>query len=430
MLSISTCIIYNFHYQIKQLLGGGDKFGLVCVYCAESFKSKSELEKHLKSHITSRKQKCNICDQVFPSASVLAEHKLTHCKVVRGDVCVVCKLVMKSEDHFYIHSQEHGLQGSAMTCIVCRQTLGSILELQLHGKAHFQEKHITFTCCVCLKNFDVKENLISKMNSSGKNYYVCKPCYRGETPNGFGCKLCSSSFSSQVELDSHMALHKKTFQCIKCQESFETEYEIQVHVASHMLQEGNLHECRICNHSFASPAKLQCHLIEHTFEGSEMKCYICNSLFNEPADIQRHVLTHGTSARRYCCSQCNQTFFFSAEMQNHLYVVHNIKASDTSYKCPECAKVFTNIINLNNHRKLHETLKDATLKCTKCPLTFNSFTEVQQHFVMVHSPQRDQSKSIAETLGHNCAVCGEIFTTSVALIDHAKLHVTGIVTHI
>ena len=53
----------------------------------------------------------NLCLlQVFPSASTLAEHKLSHCKVMRGDVCVVCKLVMKTEDQFYIHSQEHGVQ--------------------------------------------------------------------------------------------------------------------------------------------------------------------------------------------------------------------------------------------------------------------------------------------------------------------------------
>ena len=55
-----------------------------CVYCAQSFKSKSELERHVKStHVMpTTSQKCNICDEVFPSAAVLAEHKLTHCKVL------------------------------------------------------------------------------------------------------------------------------------------------------------------------------------------------------------------------------------------------------------------------------------------------------------------------------------------------------------
>jgi len=63
----------------------GDKLGQQCVYCAQSFKSKGELERHVKStHVVpATSQKCNICDEVFPSAAVLAEHKLTHCKVSR-----------------------------------------------------------------------------------------------------------------------------------------------------------------------------------------------------------------------------------------------------------------------------------------------------------------------------------------------------------
>ena len=60
-----------------------DKTGQQCVYCALTLKTKAELERHVKmTHvIPTTSQKCNICDEVFPSAAVLAEHKLTHCKV-------------------------------------------------------------------------------------------------------------------------------------------------------------------------------------------------------------------------------------------------------------------------------------------------------------------------------------------------------------
>ena len=61
----------------------GDKHVHQCVYCTQSFKSKGELDRHIKTtHVMpTTSQKCNICDEVFPSAAVLAEHKLTHCKV-------------------------------------------------------------------------------------------------------------------------------------------------------------------------------------------------------------------------------------------------------------------------------------------------------------------------------------------------------------
>jgi len=67
----------------------GEKHQQQCVYCAQSFKSKVELERHVKAtHVMpTSSQKCNICDEVFPSAAVLAEHKLTHCKV-NVAVCV------------------------------------------------------------------------------------------------------------------------------------------------------------------------------------------------------------------------------------------------------------------------------------------------------------------------------------------------------
>ena len=140
--------------------------------------TKSELEKHMKSHVMPTNLKCNICDEVFPNSTVLAEHKLQHCKVLKGSVCVVCKVALKDEEQFFAHVQQHcaaaaahfashannGVSGAAaavtdaaaastsgsaaannaasaaaaMQCIVCRQTLTSMIELQLHARHHFQ----------------------------------------------------------------------------------------------------------------------------------------------------------------------------------------------------------------------------------------------------------------------------------------------------
>lgn len=58
-----------------------EKFSQLCMYCKQTFKTKGELEKHMKTHVLPSNQKCNICDEIFPSAMILAEHKLTHCKV-------------------------------------------------------------------------------------------------------------------------------------------------------------------------------------------------------------------------------------------------------------------------------------------------------------------------------------------------------------
>lgn len=56
---------------------------LQCAYCGERARSRAELEAHTRAHsgAGAARHKCLICDEVLPSAAVLAEHKLTHCKV-------------------------------------------------------------------------------------------------------------------------------------------------------------------------------------------------------------------------------------------------------------------------------------------------------------------------------------------------------------
>ncbi len=419
---------------------GPDKFSQLCVYCNQTFKTKSELEKHMKTHVTPTNQKCNICDEIFPSASILAEHKLQHCKIVKGNVCVICKMAMKNEEQFYAHAQQHGFQGTTMQCIVCRQTLASMLELQMHGKHHFQNPSNFHTCCVCLKSFDSKENLISKLNSTGRSYYVCKPCYHGENTKEpvQPCPTCGAKYDSKVQLETHMLQHKKTYQCIKCQQSFATEYEIQVHVATHVMQEGNIHQCRICDQKFDSPSKLQCHLISHTFEGGEIRCYICDALFMHASGIQMHVLEHGVGARQYACTQCPQRFFFSAELQNHMYIhaaVGNVApphvvpppvvSPTQDLQCPECIQVFPTLAKLTAHRKSHESptnnKKDLQYKCSLCSEAYSSMSQLQQHFFMVHA-DADTEKPKKK---YSCSRCTKEFVSLNNLQAHMKLHNSG-----
>ena len=382
------------------------------------------------------------------------------------------QVAMKNEEQFYAHAQQHGFHGTNMQCIVCRQTLASMLELQMHGKHHFQNPASFYTCCVCLGSFDSKENLISKLNTSGRTYYVCKPCYHGEMMNEFRCTTCNVKFESQSALDAHTVNHKKTYQCIKCQQSFASEYEIQVHVATHVMQEGNIHDCQICGTTFDSPAKLQCHLIEHTFDGTEIRCYICNSLFAHPSAIQMHVLEHGLGARRYACTHCPQSFFFSAELQNHILSAHGAPASSISpssgamtsstlggstneFHCPDCPKIYNTIVGLNSHRKIHEKKSRSTppssasassgvdqpLKCSLCPEVYQNLTELQHHFLSSHAADAellDHKGALSMVAldasvtpvsvsrkSYQCGECGKECTSLNHLQTHSKVHNSG-----
>ncbi|KAL3860293.1 hypothetical protein ACJMK2_010433 [Sinanodonta woodiana] len=396
-----------------------------CTFCSQTFKNKADLDKHSKIHLNTGSQKCNICDEVFPSSGILAEHKLQHCKIQQGNTCVICKISLRNEDQFYIHSQEHGFQGAVMQCIICRQTLASLIELQMHGKHHFQNKPTFFTCCVCLKSFDSNENLVSKLNSSGRMYYVCKPCYHGETSEHI-CKQCNAKFGTSSHLEAHASTHKKTYQCIKCQESFNSEREIQMHVATHVMMEGNFHQCKLCSTIFDSPYRLQCHLIEHTYKDSEFTCSVCCKTFSNASEIQSHVLEHGLSARRYGCSHCNQIFFFSAELENHMFSHDVPNASPTpsstlELKGPDSNTTFSSAVNLNKHYKIHEKKSESTIKCSLCSEIFSNVTSLQRHFISSHTASElDPPKKV-----YQCCDCKKEFPCLSNLQGHMRMHKSG-----
>ncbi|CAL1541089.1 unnamed protein product [Lymnaea stagnalis] len=415
---------------------------LSCMFCSQTFKTSLEYNKHMKIHVNSGNLTCSICDETFTSASVLAEHKLTHCKIQQGNTCVVCRVTMTNQEQFYMHAQEHGFEGSLLQCVICRQTLSSLVELQMHGRHHFQPRPAFFTCCVCLKSFESKENLVSKLNSSGRTYYVCKPCYHGEAPL-HTCSQCSEKFATAQLLDAHMQTHKASFQCIKCQQSFSSEYEIQLHVTSHMLTEGTQHECRLCGALFDSPARLQTHLIQHSFIGKDIVCFVCNKIFESPQEIQVHALEHGASFRKYGCSLCSQKFFFTAELDNHKLIYNHgmvTPSANPSSLSPSSGSLFASSAALSAATLASFLSSSPLMKSAEMSSASASTNKklLENFSLPTHPSGYDfgnlANSKIQETLtvptvpastassGLQCPECLKYFSTGTALANHRKTH--------
>lgn len=73
-----------------------------------------------------------------PYLSVLAEHKLQHCKVISGK-CFHCSEAIEDLNDFKLHVHKHNQKNkSAMElpihCICCHQLLASDFEINLHAK--------------------------------------------------------------------------------------------------------------------------------------------------------------------------------------------------------------------------------------------------------------------------------------------------------
>uniref|UniRef100_A0A3B4E172 Zinc finger protein 423 n=1 Tax=Pygocentrus nattereri TaxID=42514 RepID=A0A3B4E172_PYGNA len=335
----------------------------MCPICGERFPSLLTLTEHKVTHSKSLDTgTCRICKMPLQSEEEFIEH---------------CQM------HPDLRNSLTGFR-----CVVCMQTVTSTLELKIHGTFHMQklsssggsgggggsassspngqlQAHKLYKCALCLKEFKNKQELV-KLDVNGLPFGLCASCMsRGTngqsssgvvTPqepgekgtSGLRCPECAVKFETLEDLESHVQVDhpeispetsaakkvtdaspvpkKKTYQCIKCQMTFETEREIQIHVANHMIEEGINHECKLCNQMFDSPAKLLCHLIEHSFEGmgGTFKCPVCFTVFVQANKLQQHIFAvHGQEDKIYDCSQCPQKFFFQTELQRNRTVAEH-----------------------------------------------------------------------------------------------------------
>lgn len=367
--------LVNHYQKIHGTKAGGLKVAaatvsLFCAYCNEACKSRADLEAHVKLHQSSGgRHKCNICDELCPSAAILAQHKLSHIKALSGSVvCSVCRTPLSSSQQVQDHQTEHHGGALPQPCIVCKQTMLTSLELKAHSNFHGS---IGKSVMNYEEIFRAHKDPGEIMNNNIESLDLKK--------NSLRCPLCQIKLETLEEAENHCCSSKpnslftetvnksysnssrspeeatKSYECIKCQKSFPTESEVEAHVAKHLETEGSNLECHICRTSFKSPLRLQCHLIEHTFEGcSSYTCYLCSAVFTVANRLQQHMLDHGFNAKPYDCHHCHQRFFFKAELENHVLSHAEVAAG----KCLECQTLVARVGIMARHstdRKLQES---------------------------------------------------------------------------
>uniref|UniRef100_A0A3B3RHN2 Zinc finger protein 521 n=1 Tax=Paramormyrops kingsleyae TaxID=1676925 RepID=A0A3B3RHN2_9TELE len=347
----------------------------MCPICGERFPSLLTLTEHKVTHSKSLDTgSCRICKMPLQSEEDFLEHCQMHPDLrnsLTGFRCVVCMQTVTSTLELKIHGTFHMQKtGTAMTV----QPAGRALQLsqKIYKCASCLKEFRSKQDLVKLDTSGLPYGLCSACTGVGSQ--SSSPAVNGRkqqqheatalayaerlspgearaktTPVKTRCSSCNVKFESETELQGHMlSVHrdvggdnhggptrtpqvspmpraspsqveeKKTYQCIKCQMVFYSEWDIQVHVANHMLEEGLNHECKLCSQSFDSPAKLQCHLIEHSFEGmgGTFKCPVCFTVFVQASKLQQHIFSaHGQEDKIYDCSHCPQKFFFQTELQ-------------------------------------------------------------------------------------------------------------------
>ncbi|KAB0339015.1 hypothetical protein FD754_024196, partial [Muntiacus muntjak] len=127
------------------------------------------------------------------------------------------------------------------------------------------------------------------------------------------------------------------------------------------------------------------------------------NIFYRASGLSLNKSAH-TGEKTYNCSE-----YDVSNQSSELIQQQSIQNPQKNYKCKKCENVFTNALNLCNHREIHTGWN--TFKCTECGKVFNQSSKLSQH-QRIHVGQKS----------YKCKECGEGFSQHSSLIYHQRVH--------
>lgn len=279
-----------------------------CEMCCRNFDSMSDLDDHMRIHITPNGL-CKICNKVVAPGCITA-HLRTHTGKNNQYKCTICPTSFQRKDHLEKHFALHtGIR--PYECSICKEAMYTSAALKRHIKSKHPNapKQIEKTLCsICGKQINTK------------NIELHMRVHTGERP--YRCDLCPSAFAQKTNLDNHMRRHtgQKPYTCEPCQKSFHSACALNSHKRRHDTTK--LFKCELCDGAFKTKRSLSNHHdVQHNFKRLHC-CQLCSKTFAWESGLRDHMKRH--KLLKYRCIECGEKFMLKAEQREHERSVHHL----------------------------------------------------------------------------------------------------------
>ena len=419
-LGVYTCQICEKTFKFKSKLVAHQRTHTnhkpcACDKCGKKFKYMCHLKRHEMIH--SKETHCKICDEVFSCEIVLKEHLVSHANE-RPYVCVTCGKDFKTKSNLMCHEKSHS-DNKPHPCDVCNKSFKMRCHLTEHQLTHLNPR--PHKCDTCGKTFVYKSSLNTHKHIHSGQTFCCDKCgkiFRFKSNlsqhqvthavknKDLVCQYCDKSFNNLSDLEAHKPIHKPVLShvCDICDEAFTQISHLKDHEMRHT--ENRPHMCTVCEKGFPLKSQLRAHKLIHTSDRSYI-CQVCDKGFPQKSYLNRHQLTHSEiNDKSYSCDTCLKSFSRLLYLRRH----QQTHTKEKRYLCEVCDKVFHQKSYLHRHKMTHTS--DKRYVCDICQERFSQKAYLNRHKMSHQNPVKP----------HSCETCGKCFLRKGDLKVHAVIH--------
>ncbi|XP_040178188.1 zinc finger protein 665-like [Rana temporaria] len=361
-----------------------------CSKCGMSFRLKSLLVEHQRTHIEERSFACKECGKCFDQRSTLMKHLGTH-----------------SEEKAYLFAESGNDFGSSSGLVTQHRSL-----TKNEPFVKFPTEEEPYICSECGKCFDQRSTFMKHLGShSREKSYLCS---EGGSDFGRSSGLVTQHRNAtENEPFVKVPTEEEPYICSECGKCFDQKSTLMKHLGSHSREKAYL--CSESGNDFGlvtqhrSPTENE-PFVKSPTEEEPYICSECGKCFDEKSTLMTHLGSHSRE-KAYLCSESGNDFGLVTQHQNPTENEPFVKSplEEEPYICSECGKCFSCNSLLISHQKSH---------CREQPYLSYDYNEPVGQNSFLGSHQRTPSG----VKPYSCSECGKCFSDSGHLTVHKRIH--------